>query len=189
MLFSNKDELKNGIAEAFKHSNKANILCEEFITGSEYSIESIHFDNKSHVIAITEKIKTPHPYNVELGHIQPALVSENLKDKIAEIINRIANALDFNNCASHTELIIKNGEITVIESSPRLGGDFITSHLTLLSTGINIELLQIKLALGIKPNLPEKENNASGVFYLNYTPGVVDSIEVNNVIEHFEELN
>ena len=129
-------------------SKKGNVLVEELIDGPEYSIESLHYKGKTHVLQFTQKQTTSFPYNVELGHIQPADLTDKQKKEIGEIINKIAAIFKFDNCASHTELKICNGKIVVIETSPRLGGDFITSKLVPLSTGINMEKLLIKIAVG-----------------------------------------
>lgn len=145
-----KDEtaVKDAIQEALQYSHKGNVLVEEFIDGPEYSIESLHYKGKTHVLQFTQKQTTSFPYNVELGHIQPADLTDKQKEEIGEIINKIAAIFKFDNCASHTELKICNGKIVVIETSPRLGGDFITSKLVPLSTGINMEKLLIKIAVG-----------------------------------------
>ncbi len=145
-----KDEaaVSDAIQEALMCSKKGNVLVEELIDGPEYSIESLHYKGKTHVLQFTQKQTTSFPYNVELGHIQPADLTDKQKEEIGEIINKIAAIFKFDNCASHTELKICNGKIVVIETSPRLGGDFITSKLVPLSTGINMEKLLIKIAVG-----------------------------------------
>jgi carbamoyl-phosphate synthase large subunit len=145
-----KDEaaVSDAIQEALMYSKKGNVLVEEFIDGPEYSIESLHYKGKTHVLQFTQKQTTSFPYNVELGHIQPADLTDKQKEEIGEIINKIAAIFKFDNCASHTELKICSGKIVVIETSPRLGGDFITSKLVPLSTGINMEKLLIKIAVG-----------------------------------------
>lgn len=145
-----KDEaaVSDAIQEALMYSKKGNVLVEELIDGPEYSIESLHYKGKTHVLQFTQKQTTSFPYNVELGHIQPADLTDKQKEEIGEIINKIAAIFKFDNCASHTELKICSGKIVVIETSPRLGGDFITSKLVPLSTGINMEKLLIKIAVG-----------------------------------------
>ncbi len=163
-----KAEAEEGLKDALAFSKKDTILAEEFISGKEYSIEALHFDNQTKVLQITEKITTPHPYNVELAHIQPAEISSAEENEIDELINKVATAMNFQNCASHTELKINDDGIFVIETSPRLGGDFITSRLTPLSTGINMESELIKIALGETPELPEKEKNAAAIFYFDF---------------------
>ena len=178
-LCRDKQELKECINEALQYSHLDTVLVEEFIEGQEYSIESIHFDGKSKVIQFTEKRTTEFPYNVELGHIQPACLSEKTKKEIINIVEKIAKALSFNNCGSHTELKIGSRGITVIETSPRLGGDFITSTLVPLSTGLNIEDLLIDISIGNKlsdNDLRSVKNRFSGVVFFNLPEGKIEKI-------------
>lgn len=175
-LCRNQEELRNSIVEALENSRLDSVLVEEYIEGPEYSIEGLHHDGKSEVIQFTEKKTTEFPYNVELGHIQPADISENNKQKICELVTRIGNSLGFINCPSHTELKINDRGIFVIETSPRLGGDFISSTLTPLSTGVNLEdeLLLIALGCPIKPTF--RACYCSGVRFF--------AIREGNVIRH-----
>ena len=140
--------LRAAMNETFQYTRMDNVLVEEFIEGPEYSIESLHFDGRSGIIQFTEKQTTPFPYNVELGHIQPAQLSGEQKERIHSIIAKIAAVMRFENCPSHTEIKINERGIYVIETSPRLGGDYITSMLTPLSTGIAIEDQVLNISLG-----------------------------------------
>lgn len=172
-LCRTKEELEQSMAEALEYSKLDSVLVEEFIEGPEYSIEGLHYDGKSEVIQFTEKKTTEFPYNVELGHIQPANISEENKQKIREIVVMIGKALKFENCPSHTELKINERGIFVIETSPRLGGDYITSTLTPLSTGVNLEdeLLKISLCETINPQ--PKPVQYSGVRFFSFEEGSV----------------
>ena len=177
-LCRTNEELEQSMAEALEYSKLDSVLVEEFIEGPEYSIEGLHYDGKSEVIQFTEKKTTEFPYNVELGHKQPANLSEEQKDAIREIVAKIGEALKFENCPSHTELKINERGIFVIETSPRLGGDFITSVLVPLSTGINMEdqLLHIALDKNVD-TLIGKTNKASGVCFLSLPCGRVVAID------------
>lgn len=172
-LCRNQEELKASINEALDNSKLDSVLVEEFIEGPEYSIESLHHDGKSEVIQFTEKKTTEFPYNVELGHIQPANISDENKQKIREIIEKIGKALNFENCPSHTELKINDRGIFVIETSPRLGGDYITSTLTPLSTGINLEDELLKMALGETVNPKPETIQYSGVRFFAFGEGII----------------
>jgi len=172
-LCRDKNELQTNIDEALENSKLDTVLAEEFIEGLEYSIESLHHDGKSEVIQFTEKKTTEFPYNVELGHIQPAKISEENKQKIREIVEKIGKALNFVNCPSHTELKINERGLFVIETSPRLGGDYITSTLTPLSTGVNLEDELLKIALGETINPQPKEVQYSGVRFFAFKEGSV----------------
>lgn len=177
-LCNNLQELEETIQEALDNSKKDTVLVEEFIEGREFSIEALHYDGKSEVIQFTEKKTTPFPYNVELGHIQPANLPDTEKDEIRSVINRIAQCMNFENCASHTELKVNERGIFIIETSPRLGGDYITSILTPLSTGVNIEEQLLHIVLGelvdIKTGYMGK---ASAVCFLSLPEGKVTAID------------
>lgn len=183
-LCRTKEELEQSMAEALEYSKLDSVLVEEFIEGPEYSIEGLHYDGTSEVIQFTEKKTTEFPYNVELGHIQPANISEKNKQKIREIVAKIGKALRFENCPSHTELKINERGIFVIETSPRLGGDYITSTLTPLSTCVNMEdqLLHIALGENVDTQIGRVEK-ASGVCFLSLPCGKVTAIDpaVNEV--------
>ena len=170
-LCRSKEELEASMSEAFEVSKLDTVLVEEFIEGPEYSIESLHYDGKSEVIQFTEKKTTEFPYNVELGHIQPANINEENKQRIREIVSKIGKALNFVNCPSHTELKINERGIYVIETSPRLGGDYITSTLTPLSTGVNVEDELLKIALGETVNPQPTAVQYSGVRFFAFEEG------------------
>jgi len=171
-------ELQSCIDEALEYSHLDSVLVEEFIEGQEYSIESLHYDGKTEVLQFTEKKTTEFPYNVELGHKQPANLTEPQRNAIREVISKIAIALNFENCPSHTELKVNERGIFVIETSPRLGGDYITSTLVPLSTGINIEDQLLNIALGESVDTKTgRVEKASGVCFFSLPEGLVTNID------------
>lgn len=183
-LCRNEDELQDSVSEALENSHLTTVLVEEFIEGREFSIESLHYDGKSEIIQFTEKKTTEFPYNVELGHKQPANLTDDQRQQIGVIINKIAECMQFENCPSHTELKVNDRGIFVIETSPRLGGDYITSTLTPLSTGINLEdqLLHIALGESVDTKTGRKEK-ASSVCFFSFPEGMVElmSAEIYNI--------
>ena len=177
-LCRTKEELEQSMAEALEYSKLDSVLVEEFIEGPEYSIEGLHYDGKSEVIQFTEKKTTEFPYNVELGHRQPANLTDAQKQAIRDIIGKIAACMKFENCPSHTELKINERGIFVIETSPRLGGDYITSTLVPLSTGINMEDCLLDIATGkTVDTMTGRVERASGVCFFSLPEGVVTHIE------------
>lgn len=177
-LCRNKEELQEAMQEALQYSHLDTVLVEEYIEGQEYSIEGLHYNGKSEVIQFTEKTTTEFPYNVELAHKQPANLTEEQKKDIKELVSRIAKCMHFENCPSHTELKINERGIFIIETSPRLGGDYITSTLVPLSTGINMEDQLLNIALGGKVDTQTgRAEKASGVCFFCLPEGVVKRID------------
>lgn len=188
-LCRNAEELKVSVEEALENSKLDTVLVEEFIEGLEYSIEGLHYNGKSEVIQFTEKKTTEFPYNVELGHIQPANLSKENRQKIREIISKIGKAMNFVNCPSHTEMKINDRGIFVIETSPRLGGDYITSTLTPLSTGVNLEDELLKIALGETINPKPKAVQYSGVRFFALEEGsVIKNIPDEKVVKSWPHV-
>ena len=62
-------------------SSDNSIIVEEFLEGKEYSIESITFKGQAHIIQYTEKIITEYPFTVEMGHMQPAELDDEAKNR------------------------------------------------------------------------------------------------------------
>lgn len=183
-LCRNREELQDAMQEALQYSHLDTVLVEEYIEGQEYSIEGLHYEGKSEVIQFTEKTTTEFPYNVELAHKQPANLTENQKNDIRGLVSKIASCMHFENCPSHTELKINERGIFIIETSPRLGGDYITSTLVPLSTGINMEDQLLNIALGEKVDTQTgRVEKASGVCFFCLPEGIVKKIDpqINNV--------
>jgi carbamoyl-phosphate synthase large subunit len=184
-LCRNNEELQEAMQEALQYSHLDTVLVEEYIEGQEYSIEGLHYEGKSEVIQFTEKTTTEFPYNVELAHKQPANLTENQKNDIRELVSKIAKCMHFENCPSHTELKINERGIFIIETSPRMGGDYITSTLVPLSTGINMEDQLLHIALGEKVDTQTgRVEKASGVCFFCLPEGVVKRIDplINEVV-------
>ena len=171
-----KDEAELVLEESKSHTRSDVVVAEEVIEGTEYSIESLHYNGKSKIVQITEKIVTPLPYFIELGHIQPPVLSDSILEQIEELVKRVAEVFNFENCGTHNEVKIKNGEITLIEVSPRIGGDFISSILVEESTGINMERALIQISLGEDPDFSTLKPAASGIFFFHFKEGKVKAI-------------
>lgn len=174
----NKQQLAVAMNEAYQFTHFDSLLVEEFIEGQAYSIEGFHHDGITEVYQFTEKRCTPFPYTAELGHKQPAILTEFQKEEIRDIIRRIGDCLDFYNCPSHTELKINDRGIFVLETSPRLAGDYNASTLIPLSTGLNIEEQMLNVMLGEKVDLRSGRNEmSSAICWICLPEGIISSID------------
>lgn len=124
-----------------KKINQAFIL-ESFVAGEEYSVEAISYHNQHHILAITKKYKNDK--FIEIGHILPAPFTVEQEDQIKEYIQKFLSIMNFNNCPSHTEIILSNNGPVVIESHTRPGGDNIYRLLE-FATGIDLMDLVAKI--------------------------------------------
>lgn len=164
-------ELEEGIANVRQFCKDGRYIIEEFIEGDEISVEGFVHNGKLEIIQITDKVLSPPPYNVEMAHIQPSKYI-NRKDEIAAYLQKIIEVTGLDNCAIHAELKINNKGIYIIELGPRLGGDYISSHLVPLSTGIYMEQELIKISTDSNPVF-NYHHKCSLIQYLSLPPGTI----------------
>jgi len=152
-------------------SKNGEIIVEEFLEGPEYSVESITYLGNTTIIQYTEKFLTPAPYAVEMGHLQPAALSDKQKKDIERIVLSSIQALGIDNAATHAEIKLTAAGPKLLEIGPRGGGDFISSYLTLTSSGVNMDEAIIQVALGINPDLSQKAKQFAYIRYFDLPVG------------------
>lgn len=166
------NELKERHEITKTFSSDGTALVEEFISGNMISVEGFVFKNKPTIIQLTERYKfTPAPMFVELGHIQPASISGDEKEKVTQLISDVVKALELNNCGFHAELKLTDKGPYIIEIGARLGGDFNASHLVPNSTGINIEKAIASVAMNEEPVLPPRKDRFSMIKWIEFPAG------------------
>lgn len=101
----------------------------------EFSVESLSYRGKNYVVQVTQKQSSGPPHCVEVGHHQPAHISEDTRKKIETVIDRALTALNLQNGPCHTEIKVVYGKVYLIEFNARPGGDCISYPLTDLSSG------------------------------------------------------
>lgn len=187
----NESELKDAIEEAKGYSRTGQVLIEQFIGGKEFSVETLTQNNETTVINITEKlvIGEEYGYFVEDTHIEPARIGKQDWSMIKEEVCKALTLINANNCPSHTEVKIWNGKAYIIEMACRLGGDYITSDLVPLSTGVDMLANLVKLSIGEPIDRIKKINKVSSVQFLkpsNYDRCKQFIASGNSHIQRFE---
>lgn len=165
----NATQLYEAVKAACKLSRSGNAIIESYIGGKEFSVETLTQKGETHIIQITEKLTRGEDkgYFVEDTHIEPARISDEEAEAIRKEVLRGVNAVGVDNCPTHTEIKLWDGKPYIIEMACRLGGDYITSDLVPLSTGISMMENLIHLSLGEPIDIKPKYNKWSCVQFLN----------------------
>lgn len=154
-LIHEPKDLASAISYALQYSRSSEVVIEEYIDGSEFSVEYLSYKGSHYYLTITDKTTSGEPYFVELAHHQPTNLPEDMVSTVKSVVEQALTALGITNSPSHTELRInKKGIPVIIEVGPRLGGDFITSDLVQMSTGYDLVNNTCLMACGIL-NIPE----------------------------------
>lgn len=141
VVLIDKDKLPD-LASLYKYciqySRSGEALVEEFMEGPEVSVESYSVEGETHIITITDKIVTELPFFVELGHTEPSRLSYDQQEEICKVADLAIRAIGMKNGPTHTEIKVTPSGAKLVEIAARLGGDFITSRLVPLSTGVDM---------------------------------------------------
>ncbi|MEZ5044603.1 MAG: ATP-grasp domain-containing protein [Saprospiraceae bacterium] len=168
--------------ETARFSSSDQVLVEEFLEGPEVSVEGVVFNGEAAIIQVTDKVITPYPHTVELAHFQPTSLSAAVCDAIGGVVKSAIAALGMDHTGFHAELKLTQQGPKMIEIGARLGGDYISSYLTQLSTGVDLNRAIAQIAMGDQPDLKIAYHRFSGIQYVNWDAGkkvkAVQSIEL-----------
>ncbi|MEU8264743.1 ATP-grasp domain-containing protein [Micromonospora sp. NPDC048999] len=145
------------------------VLVEEYLEGSEYSVETISVAGQHHVLGITAKQLRPPPGFVEIGHVYPAPLNTTDRLAIAEVVTALLQAADYQFGPAHTEVILTRQGPRIVESQARLAGDRIP-RLVELATGMD-PAVTIFRALASAPVEPVQPKKAAAISFFELEPG------------------
>jgi carbamoyl-phosphate synthase large subunit len=154
--------------EALSYSRSKQVLVEEFISGPEYSVEVLADGSGAHIVAITEKTTQGEDgrYFVETRHIVPADLAGEAERAVRACVERAVRAAGIAHAASHTEVKLTPAGPVIVEMAARLGGDFITSDLVPLATGVSMVEAVIRLALGLEIDAGHRWSQVAGIQFV-----------------------
>lgn len=181
VILNSLEELEDGIRYSASNGRSGDVIIEQLLIGKEISVETFAVSGKVHIIAITDKITTGAPYFVEMGHNQPSVFSGQVKHQIVRVAEEAMRAVGIQNGPAHVEMMVTDEGPVMIELGARLGGDFITTDLVPLSTGVDMLAATIHWACGDPVDIFPKFTMASAIRYMKTKEGIIR--EVRNLKE------
>lgn len=175
-VIHNEEELNEAIGYSSKNGRSGTVIVEELLIGSEISVEAFAVDGEVTVVAITDKLTTGSPHFVEMGHSQPSKFEGEVKEQIIKAAAGAMKAVGIENGPAHVEMMVTENGPRLIELGARLGGDFITTDLVPLSTGVDILGAVINLACNEPVDINRKFNKASAVRFMQSKTGTLSAI-------------
>ena len=160
------DELLKIYAYTKEYSRSGEVLLEEFMEGPEVSVESFTVNGETHIITITDKMVTEIPFFVETGHTEPSRLPEEVREDVMRVAHEAIKAVGIVNGPSHTEIKVTKEGAKLVEIAARLGGDFITSKLVPLSTGVDLIDCCLSSTLGEEVKWQVAKNGGSAIRFL-----------------------
>lgn len=112
-------------------SQSFTLMAEQMIVGSEYSCEFVV--QNGHVIFrnITKKFKFHNDFFVESGHLIPAIINDDLRQDIYQMMNCLVDAAKVKTAVLHAEWLVNSeNKAYLVECAGRRPGDRIVDLLT-----------------------------------------------------------
>lgn len=152
------------------------VLAEEYIRGRELSVDAMSFDGRHHVIAIAEKLTTGAPHFIETGHQLPARIDTATGAAIARTVIALLDTVDQRHGPSHTEVKVAGGDVKVIETQTRTGGDQIW-EMVQLALGLDMHRAALEHLVHGRSGPLRTRRGAAAIRFFTAQPMTLDRIE------------
>lgn len=152
-LVKNLSELRKAAATALQYSRSGRAIVEEYIEGSEFSIEGLIFGGRLYITALADRHIFFPPYFIEMGHTIPSDCTQDIADEVMSVFERGVHALGLTDGAVKGDILVRNGKAFVGEIAARLSGGYMSGWTVPYSCGLDITAAALTLALGGSPRL------------------------------------
>ena len=152
-LVRNLPELRKAAATALQYSRSGRVIVEEYIEGSEFSIEGLIFGRRLYITALADRHIFFPPYFIEMGHTIPSDCTQDIADEVMSVFERGVHALGLTDGAVKGDILVRNGKAFVGEIAARLSGGYMSGWTVPYSCGLDITAAALTLALGGSPRL------------------------------------
>ncbi|MBB5867182.1 biotin carboxylase [Allocatelliglobosispora scoriae] len=151
------------------------MLAEEFLRGTELSVETFSHAGRHVVITSTDKVLSPGL--VEIGHTIPSRVDLD-GTGIADLVHRFLDAVGIVEGPAHTEVILGPAGPRIVESHNRIGGGSLR-ELIQLAYGIDLARWAASVPLGLEPGPaePPAMRHGAAVRFLTARPGIIQRFD------------
>jgi biotin carboxylase len=181
----NPQEMEKALKEIRTISTVPEFLMEEFLTGTEHSIEGIVIEGKIFWVGLSDRnYDNKHiypPYFLEDGDTMPTALDAKTVKAIQKAATQAVFALGIDWGPVKGDIIIDHKKgIQVLEMAARLSGDYFCYETIPLHNGINLleALMDLSLGLPVDPeSLKPRYNRGVALRYVWPKPGRVISIE------------
>jgi biotin carboxylase len=148
-------------------------LMEEYLDGPEISVETLSFDGRHVVVAITDKLSTEQGF-IEIGHSMPSRHPSPLLREAEQLVGTFLDAVGLRDGPGHTEIKLTSRGPVIIESHNRVGGDRI-NELAEVAVGVDMDSHALGSRLGVIEPLQRSPRPIAGaaIRFLTPPPGRV----------------
>ncbi|MGH3876683.1 MAG: ATP-grasp domain-containing protein [Actinophytocola sp.] len=154
-------------------------LMEEYLDGPEVSVESLSFDGRHVIIAITDYVKSSEGF-AEIGMWHPSGYPAETQREITELVTDFLDAVGLRNGPAHTEVKLTTRGPRIVESHNRIGG-YAINEMVEVVYGVDMELYALGAGLDVIEPLTTAPEPRCGVALQALMPVPGRVVEVTGV--------
>lgn len=153
-------DLEDYYEEAMGYSRLGKVIIERLVDGPQLEVDSIAAGGviKPLMYADQEQFEIPDVFS-SAARLYPSAEDEDVVNRLLEYNRRVNEGFGMVQGLSHNEYIMDRdtGEIYLIEAALRGGGNFVSTYITQLQTGLDTAEFLVNIALGRTNEIPEFE--------------------------------
>ena len=172
-------------ASAFEYakgySRSQTVCIEQYVEGIDATGDGFLSDGRIMLAAITKKYKRDF---LVTGHRIPPDISADDQNRVIAEVAKTCTAIGYAEGPLDFDVRISDNRVTVIEMSPRLGGNGIPMIIE-RGTGVDLFSAAIQLSLGYRVSLPEKveiSRSCGAIIFGSDAEGVLQHIATDQEI-------
>jgi biotin carboxylase len=171
------DELAWAYEFAKSRARNGRIVVEQFLEGTELTIETVSHRGDVHVLAVSDKIKPPMRTRVATSLHYPADLSPAMLEQVHALAAAAVRSVGIDDGPAHVEMIVTSAGPVLLELGARGGGGHIFSLITEAVSGVPMVAESARVLVGDEPDL--RIRHERGCVYLLFSPerGVIRAIQ------------
>jgi biotin carboxylase len=173
-----RSHLVPAVTEALAASRCGEALIEQFLVGTEGSIEALVRDGRVAILGICDKTKSPLPDRYDLELRYPGNYDVSVWRDLESLAQKIADGFAIANGILHIEFLVSKDTQTVylIEFAIRGCGSKVTTHLMPALTGVDVLRIVIRQAFGLPVEIEPSRTLHGALHFLMFPPGCVVAV-------------
>lgn len=175
-LVASKEHLVDAFTRAHAASVSHLVVIEEFMPGVEVSVEAFVHNNRVHILALSDKIRTLPPYLLDTAVLFPSEHSTQIQNAIRQIAEQAIFACGIDNATVHMELIVTQQGPKVVELASRGAGFHVFSFMLPWVTGVDTLKELVRLSVGETPDFTVGQNRGCALLFPSFPVGKVRSV-------------
>lgn len=150
-LVRNINELSSSLKEALNNSRTKTALIEEYMEGSEFSIDALVYKNTLTITGFADRHIYYPPYFIETGHTMPSCVSEEIKEQVIKVFAKAVKSLGLECGAAKGDVKFTKNGVMICEVAARLSGGYMSGWTFPYASSFNLTKEALLIACGKVP--------------------------------------